>query len=90
MTFFVIRTGKTEGMAVGLFVMAGTAIATPSPSLFKFMWHAPVMLHTVDSARLDMPVPLQRLQAHIHCVDDMPVPLQRLQAHIHCVERAKP
>jgi hypothetical protein len=23
----------------------------------------------VDSARLDMPVPLQRLQAHIHCVE---------------------
>ena len=28
-----------------------------------------VMVHTVDSAPLDMPVPLQRLQAHIHCVE---------------------
>ena len=28
-----------------------------------------VMVHTVDSARLDMPVPLQRLQAHVYCVE---------------------
>jgi hypothetical protein len=53
----------------GYLVMPGTGITGACCMNLNTLGLGAVMVHTVDSARLDMPVPLQRLQAHIHCVE---------------------